>query len=62
MMEQLLALLPPVPGGQPQLFLIAIGLLVFLIAQLAYLIVRSRQQERYQWRRMVRARRRYTTR
>jgi hypothetical protein len=62
MMEQLLALLPPVPGGRPQLLLSAVFLLVFLVAQLIFLIVRSRRQEQYRWRRMVRARRYYNSR
>jgi hypothetical protein len=62
MMDQILDFLPPVPGPHPQRFICAVLLLVVLIVQLVYLLVRSRQRERSQWRRGVRARQRYNRR
>jgi hypothetical protein len=62
MMDQILDFLPPVPGPHPQRFGFAIVLLIGLIGQLVYLLVRNRQRERYQWRRRVRARQYYSQR
>ncbi len=62
MMDQILDFLPPVPGPHPQRFGFAIILLIGLIGQLLYLLVRNRQRERYRWRRVVRARHRYNNR
>jgi hypothetical protein len=59
MMDQILDFLPPVPGPHPQRFCVAIFLLIGLIGQLIYLLVRNQQRERYQWRRRARARQRY---